>query len=176
MLKVTAACCLHDCAAAAHGIRSVSQERACNRVGFTCTCVRLLCAQGQCRTSHVTRHTSHVTHHPSHACAQGNLREGSDILRAGSQGEGDANMEEEHVSDAGRKATLAKLSRAFSIIDEQDEGLLSLQQLLQACYPSARHHTHPHHNHLQCNRHTSHTCTVGHGVQRSAERGDASSH
>lgn len=61
-----------------------------------------------------------------------NLREGSDILRAGGQGEhGQDGVTEDKHPDADRRATIGKLIRALSIIDENDEGLLSLQQLLQ---------------------------------------------
>jgi hypothetical protein len=68
----------------------------------------------------------------SHALLQENLREGGDILRPSGQNEiGQANVAEEKHADAERRATLAKLCRALSIIDENDEGLLSLQQLLQ---------------------------------------------
>jgi hypothetical protein len=68
----------------------------------------------------------------SDAPFQENLREGSDILRAGAQGEHgqDSIMADKHP-DADRRATIGKLIRALSIIDENDEGLLSLQQLLQ---------------------------------------------
>ena len=68
----------------------------------------------------------------SHAFLQENLREGSDILRAGTQEDGGkGKSEEDNQADAQRKTTLAKLCRALSTIDENDEGLLSLQQLLQ---------------------------------------------
>jgi len=68
----------------------------------------------------------------SQAALQENLREGSDILRSGGQDEAaNATLEEDKDADVQRKATLAKLCRALSIIDEHDEGLLSLQQLLQ---------------------------------------------
>ena len=68
----------------------------------------------------------------SHAALQENLREGSDILRSCGQDEAaNAAIEEDKDAYAQRKATLAKLCRALSIIDEHDEGLLSLQQLLQ---------------------------------------------
>ncbi len=76
----------------------------------------------------------------SHAFLQENLREGGDILRAGPQEDASkGNMEEDNQADAQRKTTLAKLCRALSTIDEHDEGLLSLQQLLQArCTPRRR--------------------------------------
>ncbi len=72
----------------------------------------------------------------SHAALQDNLREGSDILRSGGPDEvANANLENVKEPDVQRKATLAKLSRALSIIDEEDVGLLSLQQLLQVHFP-----------------------------------------
>lgn len=65
------------------------------------------------------------------------MREGSDILRAGGQGEhGQDGVTEDKHPDADRRATIGKLIRALSIIDENDEGLLSLQQLLQVRYPA----------------------------------------
>ncbi len=60
------------------------------------------------------------------------MREGADILKSGGNNDdAETTSNETKDQDAQRKATLAKLSRAFAIIDEHDEGLLSLQQLLQ---------------------------------------------
>jgi hypothetical protein len=77
----------------------------------------------------------------SHAALQENLREGCDILRSGGPDEAaNTNLEKDKEPDVQRKATLAKLSRALSIIDEEDVGLLSLQQLLQVRFPCLHRH------------------------------------
>jgi hypothetical protein len=78
--------------------------------------------------------SNNFTHKRAVTCSfQGNLREGGDILRAAGQEEAGVSRSEDdrRQPDAERKATLGKLCRALSTIDENDEGLLSLQQLLQ---------------------------------------------
>ena len=61
------------------------------------------------------------------------------MLNADGKAEETKTRAAEEQPDAVRKATLAKLRRALSIIDEHDEGILSLQQLLQVCSALLQH-------------------------------------